>query len=118
MESQGTAFYYGQARNAERIATILNETAYASEMSELASDIALAFQDNFVEVFPDGSIVIGDGSLDVACWALFLGLVPQSKKVLSRAPSLFVLNHRDWVAAVGCGQEHRSCNRCEWHPHV
>ena len=78
---QGTAFFYSQARNAERIASILNDTAYSAKMSQLASSVATAFQESFIAAGPNGSVVIGDGSLDVTCWAFFLGLVPRAQEV-------------------------------------
>lgn len=78
---QGTAFFYSQARNAERIATILNVSTYASEMSALADAIVAAFQAFFIQTNSQGDVVVGDGSLDVTTWALYLGLVPQAQQV-------------------------------------
>lgn len=78
---QGTAFFYSQARNAERIASILNDTAYSVKMSQLALNVASAFLEYFISTGPNGSVVIGDGSLDVTCWAYFLGLVPRAQEV-------------------------------------
>jgi hypothetical protein len=55
-------------------------------MGALAANIATAFQEYFVVTSPNGSAVIGDGSLDVTTWALFLGLVPDTlRDVVTRS---------------------------------